>query len=60
VPLGQANSAETRAGKPTITVWRFSDFEFPFIISENLYKLQKYVENTILLGKILNKFLYNP
>jgi hypothetical protein len=34
------------------TVWRFSDFQFLFIILENLYKVQKCVENTLLLRKI--------
>jgi hypothetical protein len=38
------------------TVWRFSDFQFLFIISKNSYKLQKCIENTILLEKILNEF----
>jgi hypothetical protein len=42
------------------TVRQFSDFQFLFIILENSYKLQKCIENTILLRKIQDKFLYTP
>jgi hypothetical protein len=40
VPLGQANSAGPQAGKPAQYCAAISDFQFLFIISENLYKLQ--------------------
>jgi hypothetical protein len=42
------------------TVHQFSDFQFMFIISKNLYNLQKCIENTILLRKIQDKFMYTP
>jgi hypothetical protein len=38
----------------------FPNLFFQFKIFRNLYKLLKYIENKIKLGKIQNKFPYNP
>jgi hypothetical protein len=48
-PLGHANGAGPQAEKPAQYC---AGPQFPFIISENLYKLQKCIENIILLGKM--------
>jgi hypothetical protein len=59
VGLGQQCWASGWKAGPVLS-GDFSDFQFLFIILENSYKVQKCTENTMLLRKILNEFLYNP
>jgi hypothetical protein len=55
--MGQANNARPMGRSQPSTVQRLFRFSVFHYIPENWYKLQKIVENTILLEKIWNKFL---
>jgi hypothetical protein len=59
-PLGQANSAGPQARKLTSYYSAIFWFFISVYYFRNSYKLQKSVENTILLRKIWDKFLYTP